>query len=142
MNKYPLSVLIVFADALNGNKKALAWLMKYNFPEIAAFINAIHGNIDGLNWLDKHKFVYWSSFYNALIDNNHAYIWLAKHRFKVSCMMVLMVKKNNPKAQLWLKQHKNPVFYEIATVLKKLFDEYNKDNDDTMKFFKFFQPFS
>lgn len=114
---YPPTVYEDVIKALNGQNRVFDQLLK-TYPEWAAFANAIQGDREAVLWLLQHKFREMGVLANALNDEPNAATWLeAQH--DPFLFQFFQAAKGETDAMDFLKQTRYKTFIPLAKAVRQ-----------------------
>ncbi|MDE7149328.1 MAG: hypothetical protein K2O01_02810 [Bacteroidales bacterium] len=114
---YPQTVYDELVKALNGQSRVFDALLA-SYPEWAAFANAVQGDREAIFWLLKYDFKEIGVLANALADEPNATEWL-KHHDDPFLYQFLQAAKGEETGMQFLKQTRYKTFVPLAKAVRQ-----------------------
>jgi len=131
---YPAKVIMVWAEAISGDKKLLEVLMKSEYKELGIFVYALNNKDDARVWLMKNGYPHLMALINGVEGNTNALNWLKQNKFEL-LYHIAKTGDGDEDSFKWLLQ----VDKEMAMIAKKIEfikDQIELDNNDVHKISK------
>lgn len=114
---YPPTVYDQAVKALNGQSRVFDALL-VTYPEWAAFANAVQGDREAIFWLLQHRFNEMGVMANALADEPNAAEWLKAHDDPF-LYQFFRAAKGESEGLEFLKQTRYKTFVPVAKAIRQ-----------------------
>lgn len=113
---YPMKVIMVWGEAISGNKELLDVLLKSEYKELGLFVYAMHNQDSARNWLMKNGFAHLLAMLNGVERKKDALLWLKAHKFTTLYHMALCGDSEEESFKWLIDNNKK----EMAMIAKKI----------------------
>ena len=125
---YPVKVLVIWSEAIGGNREMRDWLMKNGFRELAMFVYGIYNMDEARKWLMDNGFPHFMALLNGIEGKEDAVKWLEQHNFAVMAKVAKAADGYYAERD-WLMQN-DKLFALIAQRIKYIKDQIHENNSD------------
>jgi hypothetical protein len=131
--KYDPKVLLVLAEAINGNKEAMKLLTKSGNQELNVLVFALYLKNDARDWLMKEGFPHLMAFVNAVEGDGKAVEWLAINGF-TTLSYAALAGDGKQEGYLWLKRKGKNEWLLLCRRIQDLKDNIEERHNDLHSF--------
>jgi hypothetical protein len=132
LRSYESKVILIWAEAIGGNKELRTWLMENGYPELGVFVHALNNQDEARTWLMKNGFEHLMALINGAEGNPNACLWLRKYELDVLEYMA-RTADNDENALMWLLGNDFPDMAQVALKMRTVKNEIESRNNGIHK---------
>lgn len=130
---YDVKIILIWAEAISGNKDMRDFLTENGFEELGIFCYALLLKDDAREWLKENGYAHLLAMIHGVEGNKSALEWLELNNFRL-LRNIALAGDGEPAAYHWLEEKGYPEFAHLAKKIQEVKDEIEEDHNDMHKF--------